>query len=62
MTPFEARWPGRVTERLLDPWLDANGVGFAELPVVSPEPVDWPSKIRGFLAAKFLGKKYEKSF
>lgn len=62
MTPFEARWLGRVSERLLDPWLEVNGVGYVELPVVSPEPVDWPSKIRGFLAAKFLGKKYEKSF
>ncbi len=62
MTPFEARWPGRVSERLLDPWLEVDGVGYVELPVVSPEPVNWPSKIRGFLAAKFLGKKYEKSF
>ena len=62
MTPFEARWRGRVSERLLDPWLEVNGVSSAELPVVSPEPVDWPAKIRGFLAAKFLGKKYEKSF
>lgn len=62
MTSFEARWPGRVSERLLDPWLEVNGVDYAELPVVSSEPVDWPAKIRGFLAAKFLGKKYEKSF
>lgn len=62
MTPFEARWPGRVSERLLDPWLEVNGVGYAELPVVSPEPVDWIAKGRGFLAAKFLGKKYERSF
>lgn len=62
MTPFEARWPGRVSERLLDPWLETNGLGYAELPVVSPEPVDWVAKGRGFLSAKFLGKKYERSF
>ncbi|MDO4291389.1 MAG: DUF4422 domain-containing protein [Eggerthellaceae bacterium] len=62
MTAFEARWPGRVSERLLDPWLEANGIVPAELPVVSPEPVDWVSKGRGFLAAKFLGRKYERSF
>lgn len=62
MTPFESRWPGRVSERLLDPWLEVNGVGYTELPVVSPEPIDWFSKGKGFLAAKFLGKKYEKSF
>lgn len=62
MTPFEARWPGRVTERLLDPWLELNGIEPVELPVVTPEPVDWVAKGRGFLAAKFLGKKYGKSF
>ena len=62
MSPFEARWPGRISELLIDPWMSVNGVDFAELPVVSPEPVDWVAKGRGFLAAKFLGKKYEKSF
>ena len=62
MDSFQARWPGRVSERLLDPWLWTNGIEVAELPVVSPEPVDWVSKGKGFLAAKFLGRKYEKSF
>ena len=62
MTPFEARWPGRVAERLLDPWLDLNGIEPAELPVATPEPVDWVAKGRGFLAAKFLGRKYGESF
>ena len=62
MDAFQSRWPGRVSERLLDPWLETNGRGYAELPVVSPEPVDWVAKGKGFLAAKFLGKKYEKSF
>ena len=62
MDAFASRWPGRVSERLLDPWLWTNGYGCEELPVVSPEPVDWGAKIRGFLAAKFLGRKYERSF
>ena len=62
MDAFQSRWPGRVSERLLDPWLETNGLDYAELPVVSPEPVDWVAKGKGFLAAKFLGKKYEKSF
>ena len=60
--PFQARYPGRVSELLLDAWLDVNGVSYVELPTVSPEPVDWAAKGKGFLAAKFLGKKYEKSF
>lgn len=60
--PFQARYPGRISELLLDTWLDMNGASYVELPTVSPEPVDWVAKITGFLAAKFLGKRYEKSF
>ena len=59
---FAARYLGRVSERLLDPWLETNGYTYKELPVVSPEPVDWVAKGTGFLAAKLLGKKYGKSF
>lgn len=59
---FANRFVGRVSERLLDPWLKVNGIDYTELPIVSPEPVDWNAKVRGFLAAKFLGRKYEKSF
>lgn len=59
---FESRWVGRVSERLLDPWVETNGFRFAELPVVSPEPVNWIKKGSSFLSAKFLGKKYGKSF
>lgn len=61
-SPFQARYPGRVSELLLDAWLDVNGVSYIELPTVSPEPVDWMAKGKGFLAAKFLGKRYERSF
>ncbi len=60
--PFQNRYPGRVSERLLDPWLQTRGLTYAELPVVNAEPVDWWAKGTGFLKAKFLGKKYEKSF
>jgi len=59
---FQARYPGRVSERLLDPWLQTRGITYTELPVVNSEPVDWWAKGTGFLKAKFLGKKYEKSF
>ncbi|MEE1274708.1 MAG: DUF4422 domain-containing protein [Olegusella sp.] len=59
---FQARYPGRVSERLLDPWLQTHGITYAELPVVNSEPVDWWAKGTGFLKAKFLGKKYQKSF
>lgn len=59
---FQARYPGRVSERLLDVWIDTNGYEYVELPVISPEPVNWFKKITGFLAAKFGIKKYDKSF
>jgi hypothetical protein len=62
MDAFDARWPGRVSERMLDPWLMTNGITYEELPVVSPESVNWAKKGSAFLAAKFFGKKYEESF
>ena len=59
---FGARYLGRVSERLLDPWIMTNSIPYAELPVVSPEPVNWLQKGKGFLLAKYAGRKYEKSF
>lgn len=62
MDAFQQRWPGRVAERLFNVWVATNNLRVSELPTVSPEPVNWFAKGKGFLAAKFLGKKYEKSF
>lgn len=62
MTPFEARCMGRLSERLEDVWVAHEGVRYVECPVVSMEPVDWRRKGTAFLAAKFLGRKYEGSF
>lgn len=59
---FHARYLGRVSERLLDPWLETNRYSYIELPVVSPEPVNWRRKCAGFLMAKFGGRTYDKSF
>lgn len=59
---FGARYPGRISECLLDVWLITKKYGFKELPVVSSEPVNWWKKGSGFLLAKFAGKKYTKSF
>lgn len=62
MDAFQQRWVGRVSERLFNVWVTKNGLTACELPTTTPEPVDWPKKATGFLKAKFLGKKYEKSF
>ena len=62
MTPFEARVMGRLAERLLDTWLLATGIPFAECPAVSLERTNWAKKGGAFLAAKFFGRSYRKSF
>lgn len=62
LNPFEARVPGRMSEYLLDTWLNRNGIPFVEVPVKDMEPVNWVKKGGSFLAAKFGGRKYEASF
>ncbi len=59
---FHARFYGRVSELLLDVYLNTNKIGYTELPLVYTEPVNWWKKGIGFLRAKFFGKKYDKSF
>ncbi len=61
-SPYDARYLGRLSEYLLDVWLNANGLDYAELPVVEMEPSSVLKKGTAFLAAKFLGRKYTKSF
>lgn len=59
---FNVRYPGRISEMLLDVWLNAREYTYVELPIISPEPVHWGKKVGGFLMAKFRGKKYKESF
>lgn len=59
---FQARLFGRVSELLLDVWLETQGYAYRELPVLSMEPVNWWRKGTSFLRAKFSGKKYGSSF
>ena len=62
MTPYEARFMGRISELLLDVWLEYNQLKYKELPWVQLGKENWPKKIRYFLAAKFKNKKYGQSF
>lgn len=48
---------GFVGERLLDVWTRANGVPYAELPVLHTESQHWPTKIIRFLKRKFLPRR-----
>ena len=59
---FHARFYGRLSELLLDVWIRTNDLDYTELPVLDIEPVNWLKKGSSFLAAKFLGRKYDKSF
>lgn len=59
---FHARFYGRVSELLLDVWLNTNGHKYVEVPLLNMEKVNWWKKGTSFLKAKFLGKKYDKSF
>lgn len=62
LTDFDARLLGRYSEFLLDVWISVTDNSYVECPLVDMEPVNWVKKGSSFLAAKFLGKKYGKSF
>jgi hypothetical protein len=59
---FHARFFGRISELLLDVFLLTEQERYEELPVFQPEGEKWGKKIGSFLASKFFGKKYGKSF
>lgn len=59
---FQRRYLGRVSELLLDVWLDKNNLTYKEVPTVAMEKMDWSRKISSFLKAKFFKKKYGSSF
>ena len=59
---FHARFFGRISELLLDVWLNVNNIQYKEIGVRNIEKVNWFKKGFSFLKSKFTGKKYEKSF
>ena len=59
---FHARYLGRVSERLLDVWINTKGYKYKEVKFMSIQRVDWWKKGTSFLISKFTGKKYGKSF
>ncbi|MBR3223996.1 MAG: DUF4422 domain-containing protein [Atopobiaceae bacterium] len=62
MIAFEERCVGRLGEFLLDVWLRSEDVPYEEVPLIELEGVNWVKKGSSFLAAKFLGRTYNKSF
>ncbi len=59
---FHARYLGRISELLLDVWINTNNVKYEEIKVINMEKTNWLKKGSAFLMAKFTGKKYNKSF
>lgn len=59
---FQARLFGRISEFLLDVWIEYQHLSYVEMPVVYMGTIDWPRKIVSFLKARFAGVKYERSF
>lgn len=58
---FDARLFGRVSELLLDVWIEKNKYSYKEIKMIQLGNENWPQKIKYFLAAKFFGKKYTQS-
>ena len=59
---FHARYLGRISELLLDVWINTNKLSYKEVKVIDMQNVNWLKKGTAFLLAKFTGKKYGKSF
>lgn len=59
---FHSRFYGRVSELLLDIWINTNKLKYKEIKLVNIEKVNWWKKGISFLKAKFGKKKYDKSF
>lgn len=66
MSAFDSRFCGRISEILFDVWIEnkietglINKAEIKELPYM--EDVNWNYKVKAFLSAKFLHKKYGRS-
>ena len=59
---FHARFFGRVSELLLDVFINTKKYSYTEARVLDMQKINWLKKGTSFLAAKFFGKKYSKSF
>lgn len=62
LPPFQERLMGRLSELLVDVWINHIRLEYVEQPIVEMEGTNWVKKGGAFLAAKAFGKSYEASF
>lgn len=62
MDPFQARLIGRVSERLLDVWINKNQLEYKEIGYIYFGKSNMHKKIWGFLMAAIFHKRYTQSF
>lgn len=55
---FQARLYGRISELLLDVWIEKNGIRYTEIPVIHMEKVNWFKKGFKFIDSKIRKKLY----
>ena len=61
LSAFDARLFGRVSELLLDVWIEKNQYQYKEIKMIQLGNENWSQKIKYFLAAKFFKKRYTQS-
>lgn len=59
---FHARFPGRISERLLDVYINTNHIQYTEVPVIDTGNTNWFRKITGFIKSTIFKTKYDSSF
>lgn len=69
LSSFQSRFYGRVSEIIFNVWLarkietqEVTPAQIKELPYIYMEKINWNRKVRSFIKAKFMHKKYEGSF
>ena len=62
LSSYDARLYGRVSEILLNVWLDKHKVSYKEIEHLHLEKIDWLNKGMCFLRAKIFKKAYTESF
>ena len=59
---FHARFYGRISELLLDVWINTNALRYKEVKVMDMQKINWFKKVTKFVEAKLFKRKYSKSF